>query len=380
MAESGSEEAVVTLVDRGYVHEVLIRARKLLWEDVKCCLSLTEFIQECTNRYHHPPNLEIIKKDLEDVLIVEGDEEEGTIRLVPLQMFARDLLTLLHEAGGRMLLLNFDTAYLDRFGVACRPAAFGFPNLVALVQSLGDLVAVRGRGAKRILVLNRDNAPSPPLFQMPVPQRSNYENNVIYNNYGDQGYDRKPPPPSHLPQPHKVNPSPPMDYQRYIHQQEPNTSSPMLVGINPPTPHPSYQPSSPMVYPGSPAPSPGSVMWGQVWSPQYPVMPPLSPAHYMVPTNLLSWGSVAASPPTLQCSSSPPTPNMAANIANVGPTPISIHTLDELTKQAVGGVCEEYMTVAHHEEYPSAPPNACELPSPEMLTQGTPVSIVMPIN
>jgi len=294
-------------------------------------------------------------------------------------MCARDLLTLLHEAGGRMLLLNFDTAYLDRFGVACRPAAYGFPNLVALVQSLGDLVAVRGRGAKRILVLNRENAPSPPAYQVPTPQRNNSENVGMYSNYNDGGYDRKPPPPSHLPQPHKVTPGPPMDYQRYIHTQEPNTSSPMLVGINPPTPHPSYQPSSPMVYPGSPAPSPGSVMWGQMWSPQYPVMPPLSPAHYMVPTNLLSWGSVAASPPTMQCSSSPPTPNMAANIANVGPTPISIHTLDELTKQAVGRASEDYMTSTQHEDY-TTPPNACDLPSPEMLTQGTPVSIVMPVN
>lgn len=127
---------------------------------------------------------------------------------MPLQMFARDLLTLLHEAGGRMLLLNFDTAYLDRFGkfsahwilirymvminsmqawtlesfyyseylyencffsgVACRPATYGFPNIVALVQALGDLVAVRGRGTKRILVLNRDSAPSPPSFHIPT--------------------------------------------------------------------------------------------------------------------------------------------------------------------------------------------------------------------
>lgn len=44
-------------------------------------------------------------------------------------------------------------------GIACRPATYGFPNIVALVQSLGDLVVVRGRGVKRILLLSQDFAP-----------------------------------------------------------------------------------------------------------------------------------------------------------------------------------------------------------------------------
>ncbi|CAL4082217.1 unnamed protein product, partial [Meganyctiphanes norvegica] len=388
MAESGTEEAVVTLVDRGYVHEVLIRARRLLWgTEADMGLFFPINILLCSNCYSPPGHMAFIANSVVSELTENNSGHNSELSVsaggfgwrASTHITSGQLLHLFAEFEERMTRkMSCEMSRISGFCVACRPAAFGFPNLVALVQSLGDLVAVRGRGAKRILVLNRETAPSPPLFQMPLPQRNNCENNGMYNNYGDQGYDRKPPPPSHLPQPHKVNPSPPMDYQRYIHPQEANTSSPMLVGINPPTPHPSYQPSSPMVYPGSPAPSPGSVMWGQVWSPQYPVMPPLSPAHYMVPTNLLSWGSVAASPPALQCSSSPPTPNMAANIANV-PTPISIHTLDELTKQAVGGVCEEYITVTQHEEYTS-PPNACELPSPEMLTQGTPVSMVMPVN
>lgn len=51
-------------------------------------------------------------------------------------------------------------------GVACRPATYGFPNIVALVQAIGDLVTVRGRGTKRILVLNRDAAPSPPYLNV----------------------------------------------------------------------------------------------------------------------------------------------------------------------------------------------------------------------
>lgn len=56
-------------------------------------------------------------EDLNHLLFqIEGEGKEAKISLTPLQSFARDLLTVLHEAGGRMLLINFDTAYLDRFG------------------------------------------------------------------------------------------------------------------------------------------------------------------------------------------------------------------------------------------------------------------------
>ncbi|XP_042864024.1 meiosis regulator and mRNA stability factor 1-like isoform X3 [Penaeus japonicus] len=349
LVETG-DEPVVALVDRGYVHEILVRARKLLWEDSSCSYPLDKFVQTYTERYGHPPSLDVIKRDLEDVLVIDGDGEgegeEAKISLVPLQMFARDLLTLLHEAGGRMLLLNFDTAYLDRFGVACRPATYGFPNIVALVQALGDLVAVRGRGTKRILVLNRDSAPSPPSFHIPTSNSSSFYGD---NPEGATG-DAKPPPPSHLPPPSKVTPPQQCDYQRYM---QANSNGHLMMGMNAPTPHPTYQPSSPVVYPGSPAPTGGSVMWGQMWSPQYPVMPPLSPAHYMVPTLPMSWGSMPASPAAPLGSSTPPAPLLGT----MAP-PISIHMLDELSKQA-GKLNEEY----------AAPPSASELPPPELFTQ-----------
>ena len=36
------------------------------------------------------------------------------------------------------------------------------------------------------------------------------------------------------------------------------------------------------MYPASPGPTSGSLMWGQMWSPQYPVLTPLSPTQYVV--------------------------------------------------------------------------------------------------
>lgn len=47
---------------------------------------------------------------------IDGDDKDARISLVPLQVFARDLLTILHEAGGRINLMNFETAFVDRFG------------------------------------------------------------------------------------------------------------------------------------------------------------------------------------------------------------------------------------------------------------------------
>ncbi|XP_042240421.1 meiosis regulator and mRNA stability factor 1-like isoform X2 [Homarus americanus] len=347
MVEAG-DEPIVTLVDRGYVHDVMLRSRQLLWDDPSCCYPLDKFVQMYTDRYNHPPSLEIIKRDLEEVLTIEGEGNDAKISLVPLQIFARDLLTLLHEAGGRMLLLNFDTAYLDRYGVACRPAAYGFPNIVALVQALGDLVTVRGRGTKRILVLHRDTASSPPVNNTTPNSTNLYGHNTDRINENGEA---KPPPASQLPPLHKITSPPPCNYQHYI--QEPNTNGHLVMSVNPPTSHQSYQPSPPVVYPGSPAPTGGSVMWGQMWSPQYPVMPPLSPAHYMVPTIPMSWGSVAASPVGAITSTSPPAPL----VGTMAP-PVSIHMLDELSKQESKGA-EDYTT----------PPSASELPSPELFTQ-----------
>ncbi|XP_069956762.1 meiosis regulator and mRNA stability factor 1 isoform X4 [Cherax quadricarinatus] len=344
----GGDEPIVNLVDRGYVHEVMLKARHLLWNEPLCCLSLDKFVQSYAECYNHPPNLEIIKRDLEEVLTIEGETDGGKICLVPLQIFARDLLTLLHESGGRMLLLNFDTAYLDRFGIACRPATYGFPNIVALVQALGDLVAVRGRGTKRILVLNREVAPSPPFFSVTANSTNLYSENV---DSVDENGVSKPPPASQLPPPHRVSSPPQCDYQPFL--QEANSNGHLVMSMNPQIPQQPYQSSPPVVYPGSPAPTGGSLMWGQMWSPQYPVMPPLSPGHYMVPTIPMSWGNVAASPIGAVSSTSPPAPLLNSMVP-----PISIHTLDELSKQEGKG----------NGDY-STPPKACELPSPELFTQ-----------
>ncbi|MPC90416.1 hypothetical protein E2C01_085403 [Portunus trituberculatus] len=109
------DEPIVALVDRGHVHEIMTRARTILWDVPEGSLTLDKFMETYKEHYNTSPNLEIMKKDLEDIVIID-DDKDPKISLVPLQFFARDLLTLLHEAGGRMNLTNFDTAFVDRFG------------------------------------------------------------------------------------------------------------------------------------------------------------------------------------------------------------------------------------------------------------------------
>ena len=81
--------------------------------------------------------------------VQDDNSVQPIVQLSSLQMFACDLTTLLEDAGGRMLLTNFETAYLDRFGelactiVNCRVPGYYLTDLfsnsldiIKLVQSL----------------------------------------------------------------------------------------------------------------------------------------------------------------------------------------------------------------------------------------------------
>ena len=64
--------------------------------------------------------------------------------------------------------------------MACRPATLGFPNLVALIQSLGDFAMIKGRGNKRIIVLNRELDDAMPTYCPPMPMTRYLQ--VLQNN------------------------------------------------------------------------------------------------------------------------------------------------------------------------------------------------------
>lgn len=64
------DEPLVTLVDRGHVHETMVRARKILWDVPEGSCKLDKFMETYKECYNAPPNLEIMKQDLEDIFSV----------------------------------------------------------------------------------------------------------------------------------------------------------------------------------------------------------------------------------------------------------------------------------------------------------------------
>ena len=78
------------------------------------------------------------------------------VRFVPLFLFSRQVHILLNENSGRLLFVNFESSFLERFGVQCRPSAYGYSSIISLLQAIFHVVVIRGKGPRRVLTLHRD--------------------------------------------------------------------------------------------------------------------------------------------------------------------------------------------------------------------------------
>ena len=88
----------------------------------------------------------------------DASKTEPIVRFVPIMLFSRQVHLLLNENGGRLLFANFESSYLERFGVQCRPSAYGHSSIISLLQSILHLVVIRGKGPRRVLTLHREMA------------------------------------------------------------------------------------------------------------------------------------------------------------------------------------------------------------------------------
>ena len=89
-------------------------------------------------------------------LQISSTDDSGTVKLPPLQQFARDIRTLLHSHQGRLALSQLEPAYAAYFGVALVPASYGYPCATALLQAIPHVVTVRGRAFRRTVFLNQE--------------------------------------------------------------------------------------------------------------------------------------------------------------------------------------------------------------------------------
>lgn len=64
------DEPLVALVDRGHLHEIMVRTRRILWDIPEGSCTLDKFMATYEEFYSAPPSLEVMKKDLEDIIIV----------------------------------------------------------------------------------------------------------------------------------------------------------------------------------------------------------------------------------------------------------------------------------------------------------------------
>ena len=86
---------------------------------------------------------------------MSGRGSHGVVKLCPIEMFARDVRTLLQLHGGQLALQHFEAAYAQHFGVALVPASYGFPNTLALLRAIFHVAVIRGRAYRRTVVLCR---------------------------------------------------------------------------------------------------------------------------------------------------------------------------------------------------------------------------------
>lgn len=86
----------------------------------------------------------------------DGNVHSAVVKLVPIQMFARDVYRLLLSGDGRLPFSQFDNAFLKAYGTVVQPSVFGYQSSISLLQSISHTVHLRGKHQKRFLLLNNE--------------------------------------------------------------------------------------------------------------------------------------------------------------------------------------------------------------------------------
>ncbi|XP_059351299.1 meiosis regulator and mRNA stability factor 1-like isoform X2 [Daphnia carinata] len=169
-SERGAELA---LIDQTALSQAKFRVVSILYPVLDGSMALRTLLEKYKNNYGQECPLNFLTDYMEDIVIVDNESDsEPIVRFVPLFMFSRQVHILLNENGGRLLLTNFETSYLERFGVQCRPSYYGHSSIISLLQSILHLVVIRGKGPKRVITLHKEMAGLIPPIVPPAPKPS----------------------------------------------------------------------------------------------------------------------------------------------------------------------------------------------------------------
>ncbi|XP_075231628.1 meiosis regulator and mRNA stability factor 1-like protein [Lycorma delicatula] len=143
-------------VDQAQMRNLSLRVWRILMETSKGKMTWSELEKIYLKLYKQNCSLDIIRNELKDTVKIHQDKSGAiTVQLTSLQLFARDVYRLLCSSDGKLAVSSFETAFLRCFDTAVQPAQYGFNNLISLLQAIPHVVILRGKGVKRLLILNK---------------------------------------------------------------------------------------------------------------------------------------------------------------------------------------------------------------------------------
>ncbi|XP_052266236.1 meiosis regulator and mRNA stability factor 1-like isoform X2 [Dreissena polymorpha] len=153
----------IVVADRTSAPPLARQVLQLLMDQSGGSLPLMELSSRYKTTFGTEPNITKIKEELLDYVQISGDDESGVISLTPLQTLARDLRILLH-AHGKIMLAQLEKLFYEHFCVEIKPALYGFPTIVALLMAIPHVVAMKGKGNRKVVHLSGDLQGSLPII------------------------------------------------------------------------------------------------------------------------------------------------------------------------------------------------------------------------
>ncbi|KAK6624222.1 hypothetical protein RUM44_011081 [Polyplax serrata] len=155
--EDSRNGRLVILVQNTDPAVLIRRVRFILLRNEKLHANL--FVKAYTKQYQVKIDLDNDLSKIQEVVKLVKKGGEVFVQLTPLSMFANQMYLLLSDYKGRIPLLNFESAYLEKFKKPCFPTDFGYPDVSSLLEAIPETVCVQNNGYythKRVIALNPD--------------------------------------------------------------------------------------------------------------------------------------------------------------------------------------------------------------------------------
>merc|ERR550519_1972067 len=159
--KEGREEPLVTIVDKGYIRTMAKNVQKMLMEHSDGKMELKEFMERFGIQFGSDIDLGMLRRDMSDIVTIVDDEY---VQLIPLQILARNIRSVLLQQNKKLSLEELETEYFNSYGGTINPHDHGFPNMEALLAAIPETVSVRGRGSRKLVGLStvsRENTVKP---------------------------------------------------------------------------------------------------------------------------------------------------------------------------------------------------------------------------